>query len=418
MMTLNVVESISTLERILEDSILAVWAPAVCDHEYGGYRPCVGQNASHTPGNKTTVMQARTLWFFSYLVNSGRGGEVQIEAARHGFTFLCEKMWDANHGGFYWEVDPSGENVLIAHKHLFAQAFALLALSEFAIATNDRAATALATDLFKLIEKHARDRVHGGYQEYYCPDWSEFATTAGVPISDDWLITISNEHPTRKLLNTHLHMMEAVTNYCRLSADNCARDRLHELVLIMSNSVSPEFSGGCTEYLDRDWRPTGNHETNTEVYGHKMENITLLSAALDGLRSSQSLLTGFYRTSFDSVLRNGFDDVRGGFYQSGLLGQPANRRSKYAWAQAEGLLCALWMYRLAGDERYANCFMKTLGWIVDHQVDWANGGWHCEIMPDGEVCHGEIESWNSPYHNGRSILRCLALLESRREWTQ
>ena len=49
---------------------------------------------------------------------------------KHGYRFLKEKMWDAKNGGFYWEVDASGNQKLKSRKHLYGQAFGLYALSE------------------------------------------------------------------------------------------------------------------------------------------------------------------------------------------------------------------------------------------------------------------------------------------------
>jgi len=57
-------------------------------------------------------------------------------------------------------------------KHLYGQAFALYALSEYAIAAGDERAARRAEELFDLVERHARDRSHGGYREFLHRDWS------------------------------------------------------------------------------------------------------------------------------------------------------------------------------------------------------------------------------------------------------
>ena len=41
-------------------------------------------------------------------------------------AFLKEKMWDAKNGGFYWEVDATGNQKLKPRKHLYGQAFGLV----------------------------------------------------------------------------------------------------------------------------------------------------------------------------------------------------------------------------------------------------------------------------------------------------
>jgi len=37
-------------------------------------------------------------------------------------------MWDAKNGGFYWEVDVTGNKKLMPKKHLYGQAFGLYAI--------------------------------------------------------------------------------------------------------------------------------------------------------------------------------------------------------------------------------------------------------------------------------------------------
>ena len=64
------------------------------------------------------MTQARTLWFFSRYYNDGYGGSEFLEAARHGFEFLRDRMWDSVFGGFFWAVDTAGEIATRPHKHL------------------------------------------------------------------------------------------------------------------------------------------------------------------------------------------------------------------------------------------------------------------------------------------------------------
>ena len=39
---------------------------------------------------------------------------VHREAADTGFRFLRDRMWDSEHGGFFWDVDPTRTKVLRA----------------------------------------------------------------------------------------------------------------------------------------------------------------------------------------------------------------------------------------------------------------------------------------------------------------
>lgn len=57
-------------------------------------------------------------------------------------------------------------------KHLYGQGFALYGLSEYAIASGDSSATALAQQLFGILEDYAYDSQYGGYREFFLRDWT------------------------------------------------------------------------------------------------------------------------------------------------------------------------------------------------------------------------------------------------------
>jgi mannobiose 2-epimerase len=80
------------------------------------------------------------------------------------------------------------------------------------------------------------------------------------------------------------------------------------------------------------------------------------------------------------------------------------------WVQAEVLIGALVLYRLTGDERYADLYLQTLDWIGSKHVDWSGGDWHAFVHPNGTIDGDKAGLWKSPYHNGRAMLMCLELL--------
>ena len=76
--------------------------------------------------------------------------------------------------------------------------------------------------------------------------------------------------------------------------------------------------------------------------------------------------------------------------------------------QAEGLVAALDMYRLTGQENYYDMFVEILDWVAAEQVDWEHGDWHALIGDDEQW--GKAGPWKTPYHNGRAVLECLEIL--------
>ena len=124
--------AIPRLEKVLKENIVSFWLTKSLDTVNGGYTINFGPNSEPKgPGTKMIVTQARTMWLFARLARAGYGGDECINAAEHGYRFLKEKMWDKENGGFYWEVDATGNEKLKPKKHLYGQSFALYAISEY-----------------------------------------------------------------------------------------------------------------------------------------------------------------------------------------------------------------------------------------------------------------------------------------------
>jgi N-acyl-D-glucosamine 2-epimerase len=221
-----------------------------------------------------------------------------------------------------------------------------------------------------------------------------------------------NVTPDIKLMNTHLHLIEAITTYYLATKDQTARERLFELVFINSNAVVRKTVGACTDKYRPNWTPLQGADNDRVSYGHDLQNVWLLAEACNVVGIPNSLLLDLYRTLFNYVLQYGSDQKNGGFYYIGSFNKPADRRDKIWWVQAEGLVSALQMYRLTGEEVYFNCFSQTLDWIMRHQVDWERGDWHAQVAKDGKPSGDKAGEWKSPYHNGRAMIKCLELLPS------
>lgn len=189
-----------------------------------------------------------------------------------------------------------------------------------------------------------------------------------------------------------------------------ARERVIQLIFVNSNSVVRKNIGACTDKCLDNWKPLKGPSYDRVSYGHDVENVWLLADACKTARLSGGLFLDLYRALFSYALQYGFDRKGGGFYDSGLLNAPADRREKVWWVQAEGLVAALQMFRLTGEEVYWNCFSRTLEWIVNHQADWEHGDWYERIDQVGRASGVKAGPWKSPYHNGRAMLHCLDLL--------
>ncbi len=392
------------LERILTENIASFWYDKSLDERHGGYTINFGPRSEPKgPGVKMLVTQARTVWLFSRLARAGYRRDEYLKAADHGYRFLTEKMWDPIHGGFYWEVDATGQKKRKPNKHLYGQSFALYALSEYYLASGKHEALDFAVRFFNLLEDKAHDDVYGGYLEAFEPDWT------ATPASENCYMGVP---ANLKLMNTHLHLMEALTTFYRASKHPLARERLLELIQIQSNTVVRKDLGACTDKYERDWTPRLDGDYAQVSYGHDIENIWLLIDACNAAGVPNHPFADLYETLFAYSLKYGYDPDKGCVYYTGPFNQPATDLSVSWWVQAETLASALHMYRFTGHPKYRSVFEKSFAYIDKHMVDWDAGEWHHMIMPDGTIRGDKASPWKAGYHNGRAMIECLEILES------
>ena len=396
------------LNEVLRDNILKFWLEKSIDREHGGYYMHFDAAGNRTPDNtKGIVTQARTVWLFSRASRNDFEGEglpsrdVLLAAARHGWEGLRDHLWDHEHGGFFWMVDPPADKVVMPGKHLYGQSFALYALAEYHRASQEREPMGLADRLVEYLEQNSYDTRYGGYEEYFEANWAKPPEgTQGYMGPSHW-----------KLMNTHLHLLEAFTTYLQARETPLARRRLEELVQIQASAVVRKHLGACTDKYQRDWTPITDGANGRISYGHDIENVWLLADANRALGHSSYPLRDLFLALWDYSLKYGYDHQAGGFYYWGNPNEMATGREKSWWVQAEVLVSALTMYEMTGDRKFLDVFSATWDLVLNRMVDKRSGEWHSRIREDGVADGDKGNNWKSGYHNGRAMIECMKLLK-------
>ena len=346
------------------------------------------------------ILLTRYLWFVSTLAASAYRRDLHVELADQSYRWLCEWLHDRERAGFYWEVDLATGVPHKAHKHAYGQAFAICALSQYGEATGNAEAVALAKSTFASLESHAHDATHGGYREWFERDWQ--------PAPDEGYLGWDGRC---KLVNTHLHLLEAFTALQRVAPDALLESRIAELIEILSvRVVSPRYHV-AVDCHHESWTPLRRRRNDRVSFGHEVEAIYLLAQACDTIGIPRDSLLAHYRRRFAYCMRFGFDYEQGGFFDWGPVGRSATATTKIWWVQAEGLLTALALFRLTRERPYLAVFERTLGWIVGTQIDWQGGEWHRNVDPHGRPAGIKVDRWKCPYHNGRALLVSLSMID-------
>jgi mannobiose 2-epimerase len=385
-----------------QKEILAKWFPVAADEKNGGFFENYSADWTRTSGNtKSLVYQSRLTWTSAQAARRypDKAG-LYLAMTRRGAAELMDKLWDKQHGGFYWTINASGQPVGQgrAGKQVYGIAFAIYSLAASYEATKDPATLQFAETGFRWLDAHAHDDQNLGYYEVLNLDGSPAPEGASVVGAG------SNE----KSMNTSIHVLEALTGLYKIWPDPALKTRLQEMYDINLNKIYTE-PGYLTMFFNADWsRLPGN-----DSFGHDVETGFLLVEAADALGKEDSQPWNAARKLVDHALKYGWDAERGGLYDSGPVTADGVVTGglvtdKIWWVQAEQLNALLLLHRHFGrsTSKYWDAFVKEWNWISQYQVDHQYGGWYPTVAADGTPAGRSYKSdgWTECYHQGRSML--------------
>ncbi len=396
------------VDENLRKEILAKWFPAAID-PVGGFYQNFDEAWNHTGESaKSIVYQSRLTWLACQAAKRypARAAEYR-KAAAHGFDCLQHRMWDSRDGGFFWEIGPDGGPLRDGEKHAYGISFALYACSAYYRLTLDPAAKSLATRTFEWMEKHSHDTRNGGYYEAL--------TRAGSPIlTPPAASSGTDEIGTRygfKSMNSHIHLLESLTEFYAVDPRPQVRARLEEVFKIVRDRVVVSQIGVMNQFFTPDWRPV----PDLDSFGHDVETAFLLVEASSALgRPEDPAVWLAARRLVDHALEAGFD-LAAGLADSGTTFRKVYIPERVWWVQAECVNALLLMHEKFGREtsRYWTAFTAEWEFIRSKQIDSVHGGWYNSVSPEGAAPAGapKSDSWTEGYHQGRAMLRVSEVLQ-------
>jgi cellobiose epimerase len=383
------------MERELVDNILPFWMREAVDERHDGFVGFIaGDGTRNVDASKGSILNARILWTFS-AAHRVLGADGYRVVADRAARYLGAHFVDAEHGGVRWMVRADG-TALDDRKHVYAQAFAIYGLSEHFRATAEPSSLQLAIGLFRLLERHAYDTVHGGYEEAFDREW--------VPLDD---VRLSEEDADeRRSMNTHLHVLEAFANLYRVWPDPLLRHRLVELVELFLARIIDACRGHLHLFFDRDWTP----KSEIISFGHDIEASWLLLEAADVLGDDALRARVLPRciALARAALAEAIDPAGGIYNEAAVAG--ALDTDKEWWPQAEAIVGFFNAYQESGAEELLLAAERTWDFTKRHIVDRTGGDWHRRVARDGSVRpgHEKVGPWKCPYHNARACLEIMA----------
>ncbi|HEX6804076.1 MAG TPA: AGE family epimerase/isomerase [Terriglobales bacterium] len=397
-------------EAMLRRDVLAVWFPRCVDQHNGGFASNFTRDWKPDGSDgKFSVFQGRMTWISSQI--AVRRPELRAQflpIAQHGLEFLDDVLWDKQDGGFFWGLDDSG-NISPSYsdgKELYGESFGLYGAAAAYEATQDPKALELAQRAFRWIDEHAHDHVNGGYFEFLRRDGTPVEAGSDVSVKT---VPVGGFLMGYKSMNTHIHLLEALTQLYQVWKEDTVRQRLEEMLAIVRDKICVQ-PGVMNLFFTNDWRPIPDHDS----YGHDVETAYLMLEAEDVLGQPHDPKTlHMARMLVDHALAYGWDKEAGGFFGEGTtFGKPEDHRKDW-WVEMEGLNSLLLMHEMYGHEtdRYFRAFQQQWDWIKNRQVDSQFRGVYATVGPDGPM--GSTNKggiWKAGYHDGRALLNVTARL--------
>lgn len=374
--------------------ILGWWSHYMIDDKNGGFFGRMdGQGTLFPKADKGIILNSRLLWTYSAAaIETGNSG--YREFADRAYQYLLEFFWDEVEGGVFWSVDYQG-NYADDQKQIYAQAFAIYALSEYYILTHKREALEMATEIFWLIEKYSLDKKKGGYYNAFARDWTD---------TDDIRLSEKDANEA-KIMNTHLHVLEAYTNFYRVESADFVKKALENIIYIFIDHFYIPENGSMHIYFDEDWQPKSEHIS----FGHNIEASWLLWEAAEVLKDKR-LLKKVLPISIQmakSVMEQGLDRDGGLLYEANHSG--ITDFDKHWWPQAEAVIGFWNAWQLSGEVAFAEASVNNWNFIKTFMIDPKIGEWHWRTNRDGVPILSEDKAgpWKAPYHNVRMCLELI-----------
>lgn len=397
--------------------LLPFWLDRCKDDANGGFITHFDKDGKDTgEDEKSALAQLRTVYSMSAAHRAGFGGGRCAEYARHGVDFLIEKVWDKQHGGFYWTTNRKGE-VAIDKKIMYGLSFGMYAMAEYTLATGDPRGQEYAEKTFDLVKKYAADTMYGGYFEMFERNWD--------------LCGPGPQGGDRKTLDVHMHLMEAFTTLYECTGKSIhRRTLLEDIDLLFTRILHPKYATGIPQFTV-DWKVAPqikfdivwgwdrfaeggakpNAEDNTSA-GHNVEFAWLLAHATDVLGGHWDQCKGVIKKAMDHGRDNGIDPEYGGVYTEGPHAGGVYDMEKEFWQQAEVMIGMLEGCLRFGPAEYWPSYLNVHRFVFDKMIHHPVGEWWPLTTREGQPIWTHMShSWKVNYHTIRCMIECIRRLE-------
>lgn len=372
------------------DRLVQFWTTQTIDHPNGGFYGRIdGHGVLHPAANKGVILNTRILWTLAALQN---------DLAQRAKDYLLRYFWDNQQGGVFWMLDSKG-NPVDTKKQVYAQGFAIYALSEYYRFTGDESCKTKAIELFQLLEQYSFDNTDNGYLEAFSRDWK---------LLEDLRLSEKDANE-KKTMNTHLHILEAYTNLYRIWQDDHLKQQLQNLIELFLDKIIDKDTHHLHLFFDEKW----NIKSEEVSFGHDIETSWLLQEAAEVLGNATILAKVKTKAlQMAAVTHQKAIDADGSILYEAHHGKISDS-DRHWWVQAEAMVGFVNAYQSSNDEKYLMTAKNIWNYIQNHIIDEKNGEWHWRTNAQNKpiLTEDKVGAWKAPYHNVRALIEVLHRLD-------
>lgn len=382
---------VEEITRHLKEGIIPFWKN-LRDDQYGGYYGYMDyQQNLDKKAVKGCILNSRITWFFSNAYMT-LGDKSLLDEARHGYEFLRDHCLDRECGGVFWSVkyDGTPEDTT---KHTYNQAFSIYALSSYYDASKDEESICIAEELYNLIEERCTDE--GGYLEAFN---REFKPVENDKLSENGVIA-------ERTMNTLLHVLEAYTEFYRVTKKEEVKKRLEWILDVVAEKIYNPKLHRQEVFFDSEYHSL----IDLHSYGHDIETAWLVDRAVEVMDDPEyeRKMTPITKALTKEIYETAFD----GHSISNECEKGVVDTDRVWWVQAEGVVGFLNGYQKDPEKKeYLEAAKSIWQYIKDYLIDKRSGSeWFWLLDKEGKPYEYKpiVEPWKCPYHNGRMCMEVI-----------
>lgn len=371
----------------LTENIMPFWMQYGLDRKHGGVYTCIDRDGRLMDTTKSVWFQGRFGFIAAYAYNNIEQKSEWLAASKSCIDFIEKYCFDADEH-MYFEVTENG-TPLRKRRYVFSECFAVIAMSEYAIASGDKTYAEKALALFKCIQR--------------------FLSTPGF-LEPKYLPTLQarGHSITMILINTASRVRAAIS-------DPTLDTQIDEsLAAIRKYFIHPEFKA-LLEMVGKDGEFIDTCNGRVINPGHCIETSWFILEEAR-YRNWDKDLVQMALQILDWSWEWGWDEEHGGIINfrdcRNFPAQDYSQDMKFWWPQTEAIIATLYAYQATHDEKYLAMHKQISDWTYAHFPDKEYGEWYGYLHRDGTVAQpAKGNLFKGPFHIPRMMIRSYMLCQ-------